>query len=744
MIGIRIPEKALERGIFSGIALLVLTPFVISPGTIFPFVLGKALWSRSLIEIVFALWTVLALARPRYRPPRSRLLLLLGAGVGVSLLAAFFGVSPQRSLWSSYERMQGVIDTVHWFALAVVLASMLRSRGAWRALLGFNAAAGAALAGVVIARHYNLDIPLFGAIPEYHLPRMSGPLGNPTYLSVCMLFNLFLALGFVVRSWLPDPQPAPAPEPRGRRRGRRRRTPASRNTRAGARWPGRLLWAGAAALLFWGLALAGSVGGFVGLYAGIGFAALACALLGRARVRRTAVAALAVLVLAGAGFGARALDPDRTGALAPDRPIAGYLLSTHIQRPGVQSRLAAWEAGLKGFAARPVLGWGPENFVTVFGRHASGYGAFAEPHDNAHGKLVEVAATTGALGVLAWLALWTVAFVILWRAARAMAARERALTVFAGAALFGALAQSQFLFGTAVGSLQTMLLLGFVVRLEAAGVPEGRRPRLPVRVSRKWRSLARKVPPGGVRIAVSVVAVGLAAAGLAANRAIHAGADLDHVPRQDWSWRAMGDGIDRFGPLANTWRWWLFNELALHWPRIRAEDGPRARALLDWAAGQAQQAVRTEPGEWRIQQSLARLYRAAAATDPEYEAKARAYRARARQLAPNREVFPSRLEPPGAPAVRRLQDGRHELRWRASAGAGYHAVSVSWNDGPWRYILHVYDAALTSFVPPGQENPGLYSYRIKACRYPGHCSAEVQWPSIAVPIPERDGPNTTP
>ena len=731
MIGIRIPEKALRRAIFAGIALLLATPFVVTPGTIFPFVLGKALWSRSLIEIVFALWAVLALARPAYRPPRSWLLLLLGAGVGVSLLAAFFGVSPQRSLWSSYERMQGAIDTVHWFALAAVLASMLRSRAAWRALLGFNAAAGAALASLVVARHYNLDIPFYGAIPEFHLPRMSGPLGNPTYLSVCMLFNLFLALGFLARSWLPGPQPAPAPEPRrprrGRRRKRRRTAPGSRN--AGAPWPARLLWAGAVALLFWGLALAGSVGGFVGLYAGIGFAVLAYAWLGRARVRRTAAGALAVLVLAGAGFGTRALDPDRTGAPAPDRPIAGYVLSTHIQRPGVQSRLAAWEAGLEGFAARPVLGWGPENFGTVFGRHASGYGVFAEPHDNAHNKLVEVAATTGALGLLAWLALWASAFPVLWRAARAMEARERALTVFAAAALFGGLVQSQFLFDTAVGSLQTVLLLGFAVSLEAAARDDARRPRLSPAsqwgAGTRWR--------GRVRFAAAVAAVGLAAAGLTANRAIHAGADLDHAPRQDWSWRAMGGGIDRFGPLANTWRWWLFNELALHWPRIRAEDGARALALLEWAQEQAEQAVRTEPDEWRIRQSLARLYRAATATDPEYEAKARAYRGSARELAPNREVFPSALEPPHGLEVRELRDGGHELRWRRAEGAGYIVVSASRDGDPWRHILHAYDPTRTSFVPPGPRSPGTWHYRIKACRYPGACSTGAAWPPIAVP-----------
>ena len=55
-------------------------------------------------------------------------------------------MSPQRSLWSNYERMQGVVDQAHWFAFAVVLASMLRTGRDWRVLLALNLGAGSAMA----------------------------------------------------------------------------------------------------------------------------------------------------------------------------------------------------------------------------------------------------------------------------------------------------------------------------------------------------------------------------------------------------------------------------------------------------------------------------------------------------------------------------------------------------------------------------------------------------------------------
>ena len=630
MAGLRVPAGALRWAVIAGIALLCATPFVVTPGTLFPFVVGKAVWTRSIIEIVFALWAVLALARPEYRPPRSWLLLLLGAGLAVALLAAGFGVSVQRSLWSSYERMQGVVDLAHWAALAVVLASVLRTGAEWRALLAVNAGASTALACLVVAGHFQLDVPFFGALPEPHRPRMGGPIGNPTYLAVCMLFNLVVAAGFAARAWLPAAAPAaaPAPLPKGGGRRRRRHAPAQPTGRRRRRWIGGPAWTAVAALHLWVLGLAGSVGGFVGLFAGIAFAAVSSVLLGRGAGRWRAVAALALLAAAAVGAGVRFVAAERPAASRFERPLVRYVATVHLLRPGVQGRLAAWETGVEGFARRPLLGWGPENFDTVFGRFASGYGAVAQPHDHAHGKLVEVAATSGALGVAAYLALWSWTFLVVWRAARGLERRERALAVGAGAALAGGLVQSQFLFDTAVGSLQTIVLLGFVAHLEAIALPAARRPRLPAPLSGAWAGLLRR---RGARVVLGAAAVAVAAGGLATQQAIYAAAHLRHLPAAvladagarlgsdaAGSLRVMTGGIDGFRPLANTYRWWLFDTLARHWPRLRAVDAAGAARLLAWAEREIEAVVRTEPESWRIHHSVTRMYHAAAATDPAY------------------------------------------------------------------------------------------------------------------------------
>jgi len=105
-----LPERVLLPAVLAGIALVLLTPLVWSPVAWHPFSVGKAVYARSLIAVLFALWTLLALARPNYRPPPTLVLFALLSGLAVAAISGAVGVSPQRSLWSTYTRMEGLVD----------------------------------------------------------------------------------------------------------------------------------------------------------------------------------------------------------------------------------------------------------------------------------------------------------------------------------------------------------------------------------------------------------------------------------------------------------------------------------------------------------------------------------------------------------------------------------------------------------------------------------------------------------
>ena len=648
MTRLRIPEQPLLLAVRLGVLLLVLTPLVVAPAIVYPFSVGKAVWSRSVIEIAFALWAVLAAAHPAWRPPRSRLLLLLAAGLGVALLSACFGVSLQRSLWSTYLRMQGVLDQAHWLAAAVVAASVFRKPRDLRALLGFHLAVGLLVALIAVARSAGLEPPLFGWIPEPLAPRIAATLGNPTFLGAYLLVNVVLALGFLARSLIPaaGPRHGAKGSRRNKRRGRKR-PPAGARTRPSSVWPGRLFHGLSAVIGLWALGLSGSMAALAGLIAAFGALAAAYALL--AQAPRVRLAARAGVGLLGAGAAAGAFLLLAAPPLAPsfDNPLLRRATDPQTIERTMGRRFASWEAGLAGFAERPVLGWGPANYVAPFGRYVGASGADLPTNDHAHNMLIEVAATKGLAGLAAYLAIWGLTFAVVLRAARVAEPGEQAFALFAGAALLGQFVQSQALFGTASSALQYTLLIAVAVGLEAPTRPPGGGSRLPAAVAGLFRGAA-------VRAGLVTAAVALCALGLASNRAIHAGAAALYRAETSGPARFMEElrqAVDAFGPLANGPRRILFENLAPNWRVLRAARPAEAARLLAWADREAAAALEAEPVNWEIHQSLARLYRTVAASDPDYAGRAGRHYRRALELAPGRDplALPPRPRRRGAP-----------------------------------------------------------------------------------------------
>ena len=169
-------ERVLLGAVHTGLALVLLTPLVWAPETYYPFAAGKAVYARSLIAVTFALWTVLAVWSPRRRPPPSAILAALAASLAVAALSAGFGASPQRSLWSTYTRMEGLVDAAHWFAFALVLAGSVRGAHGWNRLLNVNLGVGLVAAVVAIARFHMPDAAIFGAwAPEARYPASAPP-----------------------------------------------------------------------------------------------------------------------------------------------------------------------------------------------------------------------------------------------------------------------------------------------------------------------------------------------------------------------------------------------------------------------------------------------------------------------------------------------------------------------------------------------------------------------------------------
>ena len=346
--------QALRYTACACVVLLLLTPLVVTRDTIYLYVVGKALYWRTLVEIAFTMWAVLALWVPAYRPPRSWLLGLVGAGVACSLLSASFGVSTERSLWSSYERMLGVVNELHMLAFVVVVVSLFRgasrSGSALHMLMNVNLGVSALVGLLAVGRFLELGVPFYGSLPELHLPRVGVPLGNPTWLAAFVVMNGTLALGFLVRSFL---------------------TGAASPLRHWAR----LFWLAAAVLNYVALALTSSRGALLGLVMAVAFLAFG-GLLAFTRVRlwplvlgflgAAAIAIAALLALP--AF----IDPHASSRLTEDGtepiPIVGTYFPTAVRAPGWPFGRLAWKGSPRGrflVGGRRTLRWSSASFSPV-------------------------------------------------------------------------------------------------------------------------------------------------------------------------------------------------------------------------------------------------------------------------------------------------------------------------------------------------------------------------------------------
>lgn len=590
-------ETAALWAIRFGVVLLLLTPLVVTTETAYPFVVGKAVFSRTVIEVVFALWAVLALANPGYRPPRSWLLTWLGIGFACSVVATVFGVSVERSLWSNFERMQGVVDAVHWLALAVALAGTFRSRHDLLVLVHIHIGASVLVAVLAIARFHDLGLPFFGTLPEREFPRIGGVFGNALYLASYAAVNTVLAIGLGVCAW--------------------------RTERRGKRWLATSFWTIAAYLNMHALVLADARSAWLALAVAAAFCGVAYVVWGKSRRWRLGVAATMVAGLVGA-----------SALLA--LPQIGGRLAEAVGDESVRQRSAALVAGLRGFAERPATGFGPENFIVPWGRHASG--AVGEAHDNAHNRIVEEAATKGLLGLAAHAALWVLMYLVLVRRARnATSTDEKMYVLTLAAALTCFLVSDQLRFPTAAWNLLQVLLVVLLVNLEPGRAARTRTffPRISSQRRAGWRV--------GGRAGLAVAAIASLVAGASVNVAIYsAAADIGRV---GWPGRPaafLERAIERFEPLANTPRLILIEQLAEHWRTIRVRESAEALRLLAVADVQAPLAIAAESSNWRIHHALARLYHEVANGDPAYRAAAVRHLAQSQALAPD---VPVRLVP---------------------------------------------------------------------------------------------------
>ena len=131
-------ENIYFRIIEYGTYLALFVPLILSRNYFFPFIVPKTVFFRIVVDIIFIAYILLAVSKPRYRPRINLLTIAIAVFLGVLFLTSVTGVNFERSFWSVFERMTGLLTFFHLFVFYIILTSVFKERKYWERILSVS------------------------------------------------------------------------------------------------------------------------------------------------------------------------------------------------------------------------------------------------------------------------------------------------------------------------------------------------------------------------------------------------------------------------------------------------------------------------------------------------------------------------------------------------------------------------------------------------------------------------------
>jgi len=363
-------------------AILFLPLFIYRP-VLYPYIFSKIIVFQILVEIIFVLWLVLLLyskEREKYKINwRHPLILALTIFVGALILTMFTGADISQSFWSSQERMTGILTIIHFYVWFLAISSCFSVSSnkkenwkSWKILLWVGLINSFLVGLYGLGQKIGLEFLLKNAAQ-----RMSSTLGNPDFLGAYSLVCFFLSLFLFLKS--------------------------DKKTEK--------VFVGLLAVFnLIVLTLTATRAALLGLIAAIFL--FSFYLIFRKETKKKIkllVSLFIILIVLGSLF----LKINYQKEWMKKAPLFVRRL-TQISYQTGEARLISWGAGLKGFAEKPILGWGWENYNLVFNRFYNPWylskGAANTWFDKSHNQVIDLLALTGILGTLAYLIIFVSIF----------------------------------------------------------------------------------------------------------------------------------------------------------------------------------------------------------------------------------------------------------------------------------------------------------------------------------------------
>ncbi len=367
-------SKKIEILIKFLIYAIFFVPLVVLPSTfIFPFVVPKILWIRSLVELMTGAYIILLFINwKQYSPKFTWLNLVLLLYLLSFAVSTFAGVDYYHSLWDNYERMLGLFTVFHYIVFYFIATGILRDWIDWKWAGRVFLSAGFLVMFIAWLQTQNPDLLL-----NRGSDRVSSTLGNPIYVGGYGLFLTFLAILL------------------------------ARKEKNG-------LWQffyGLCGLFgFMGIFWSGTRGDLLGLVLAAGCAVIAYIIVLKDYPKvRYSLVGLAVLGVVSVGL----LYNFRQTDFVKNFPGVGRAVNTSFSDIKDSTRWIAWNIAWQSFKEKPFFGWGPNNYFYVFNSHydpkSLDYGYSETWFDNAHNIIMNTLAVQGAFGLVTYVGVFIAA-----------------------------------------------------------------------------------------------------------------------------------------------------------------------------------------------------------------------------------------------------------------------------------------------------------------------------------------------
>lgn len=427
-------EPLLAKILRYSIYAATLMPLIIFSQYISPFHFGKIVIFRACVEIAAGLYLILVWKHREYLPHRDKFFWAFLAFTLAYSITTFTSVNVYQSFWGTLERMGGMYSFWHYFVFYIILTSVLRTKEEWAKFLKITVGVGVLSAFYGFGQRTNISFFIGSGGRE----RIFGTIGNAALFAGYQILNIFLALilGF-----------------------------ESANKRE------RNILLASASVMSLAVLMTAVRGSILGL--GAGFLVFAFLYFSQTHSKLAKKISLALLSLAIIFTGSAFVF--KNSSFIQNSAYLRRITDLSLTSSTVETRLWAWQAGLKGWSESPqkmVFGWGPENFNIPFSKYFNPKffdGPGSETlFDRAHNMFVEILVTMGLLGFITYIALFVVILRSLWLLKQKPEFRVPAIGLIAMIVAY--IIHNSFIFDTSANFLVFFSALGFISYLNSSAL----------------------------------------------------------------------------------------------------------------------------------------------------------------------------------------------------------------------------------------------------------------------------------